>query len=213
MLVISGMHAFCWVREDIRGFNLAIEMLVISGGGTPVYPGISKLFQSRNRDACHFRLSRDKPPTGELFSFNLAIEMLVISGHPRPRTHPAKDCFNLAIEMLVISGQARRDRKSSFWKCFNLAIEMLVISGQSGIARDLLTLGFNLAIEMLVISGRGEFRRRFGDIGQFQSRNRDACHFRRCRGNITAMSVDLFQSRNRDACHFRREVSRMRNTA
>ena len=63
------------------------------------------MFQSRNRDACHFRL-------------------LPTIGHRCPR-----QCFNLAIEMLVISGRASPDTVARGQGSFNLAIEMLVISG------------------------------------------------------------------------------------
>ena len=38
------------------------------------------MFQSRNRDACHFRLERFRLTQRILTRFNLAIEMLVISG-------------------------------------------------------------------------------------------------------------------------------------
>ena len=62
--------------------------------------------------------------------------------------------------------------------CFNLAIEMLVISGQwTEVILDGLAC-FNLAIEMLVISGQLMLARCTGDAVLFQSRNRDACHFR-----------------------------------
>ena len=62
-------------------------------------------FQSRNRDACHFRKWVIRDPVLRYHGFNLAIEMLVISG-PEYRRALARDrpCFNLAIEMLVISG-------------------------------------------------------------------------------------------------------------
>ena len=63
-------------------FNLAIEILVISG-----------------QDAKSFVV-------GAVFRFNLAIEILVISGpFPFPLTDPLVKSFNLAIEILVISGQ------------------------------------------------------------------------------------------------------------
>ena len=62
-------------------FNLAIEILVISGRMRPFkYPTGRVMFQSRNRDSCHFRsilrCHRGVPAA----SFNLAIEILVISG-------------------------------------------------------------------------------------------------------------------------------------
>ena len=79
--------------------------------------------------------------------------MLVISGKTAIKTtRGQRNGFNLAIEMLVISGSADVSESGGFRLCFNLAIEMLVISGQKPRFRD----GFC----------------------SFQSRNRDACHFR-----------------------------------
>ena len=114
-----------------EGFNLAIEMLVISGSdscwrcvwGCPVSISQSRClsfqderrnansvrgiaFQSRNRDACHFRSGQIAQIPFPLFSFNLAIEMLVISGQiKRLLLFRLRFRFNLAIEMLVISGR------------------------------------------------------------------------------------------------------------
>ena len=106
-------------------------MLVISGPqGDSNHPA-TKEFQSRNRDACHFR-----------------------SEYERAVATYKRICFNLAIEMLVISGTAA-NLSVLLRRCFNLAIEMLVISGGS-------------ATETPTPEGAG-----------FQSRNRDACHFRR----------------------------------
>ena len=61
-------------------FNLAIEMLVISGHISPSFVSICASFQSRNRDACHFRLCHQLGLGDDAYRFNLAIEMLVISG-------------------------------------------------------------------------------------------------------------------------------------
>ena len=174
-------RAYQATRTPNGSFNLAIEMLVISGG------------------KCRAR--RDN----RTYCFNLAIEMLVISGfsHVGGLEHELV-CFNLAIEMLVISGCSNLPRPIACPNCFNLAIEMLVISGYSvqrlfhnrcivvsisqsrclsfqaypSLPRRLALPCFNLAIEMLVISGQ----HRLSFVGyphpEFQSRNRDACHFR-----------------------------------
>ena len=62
-------------------FNLAIEMLVISGKvRLIVRHGLPAEFQSRNRDACHFRMPSSAFGRKPHLRFNLAIEMLVISG-------------------------------------------------------------------------------------------------------------------------------------
>ena len=42
------------------------------------------MFQSRNRDACHFRAAVENWPLVQYSRFNLAIEMLVISGQLLP---------------------------------------------------------------------------------------------------------------------------------
>ena len=108
MLVISGFEILI-EEADLECFNLAIEMLVISGSIAAAVDDapsvsisqsrclsfqeqrdfasevISALFQSRNRDACHFRVTDWDPSKNVEISFNLAIEMLVISG-PCPRS-------------------------------------------------------------------------------------------------------------------------------
>ena len=278
MLVISGVSPAIR-RPRYTCFNLAIEMLVISGStrssdnGDPTqrvsisqsrclsFQEICSVFrslvahfsfQSRNRDACHFRvvstdvaaavagfnlaiemlvisgampLSRSTAATG---GFNLAIEMLVISGEGASQAIPRSVCFNLAIEMLVISGQVGRAR-SSPPPCFNLAIEMLVISGfvVGQASTIVLQACFNLAIEMLVISGsvRVDTTRTSLSVSISQSRclSFQANHpsptatFATCFNLAIEMLVisgikreedkkarAAFQSRNRDACHFRR---------
>ena len=131
MLFISGLGAL--LREyPAQSFNLAIEMLFISGGRADdvALPAFG-LFQSRNRDAFHFRavyeedititrwtmfqsrnrdafhFRSDKDNLNRLFDklcFNLAIEMLFISGGNVTSGNVIRICFNLAIEMLFISG-------------------------------------------------------------------------------------------------------------
>ena len=89
-------------------FNLAIEMLIISGHATEDKRKPSQQFQSRNRDAYHFRQDREARPNRHARGFNLAIEMLIISGCDRNADPNArKRGFNLAIEMLIISGRRR----------------------------------------------------------------------------------------------------------
>ena len=65
---------------------------------------LTRWFQSRNRDACHFRQRDADGQVCPNVSFNLAIEMLVISGPALRILVVTCGCFNLAIEMLVISG-------------------------------------------------------------------------------------------------------------
>ena len=114
--------------------------------------------------------------------------MLVISGCRVILARDAQSSFNLAIEMLVISGDTRFSHLPCRGRRFNLAIEMLVISGT-------------------LPSGR----LRLSDTW-FQSRNRDACHFRATRVLPQKSRVSTFQSRNRDACHFRAGTRRRNGT-
>ena len=79
MLFISGSGAVHSDGYFYYGFNLAIEMLFISG--------------ARGGDE-HLSNLR----------FNLAIEMLFISGTPAVSITAGDGGFNLAIEMLFISG-------------------------------------------------------------------------------------------------------------
>ena len=111
-------------------------------------------------------------------------------------------CFNLAIEMLVISGENGGGEPLCRFLCFNLAIEMLIISGSKDSLLYLLSNGFNLAIEMLVISGHRLFARggRQGVVSISQSR---CLSFQVGRQSCLPLLSDMFQSRNRDACHFR----------
>ena len=88
------------------------------------------MFQSRNRDACHFRVRSFPIRAVAGYGFNLAIEMLVISGNVRnPDSSVGLGRFNLAIEMLIISGQYMPAFPQAGNLRFNLAIEMLIISG------------------------------------------------------------------------------------
>ena len=95
----------CCSATTADSFNLAIEMLFISGERTPVYQLKLNEFQSRNRDAFHFRTYAENTSIRKTRRFNLAIEMLFISGQHLVESAPAPfGRFNLAIEMLFISG-------------------------------------------------------------------------------------------------------------
>ena len=173
-------------------------MLVISGYAyTPVTHACTPVFQSRNRDACHFRgLSTDD--NGLLFCFNLAIEMLVISGeHIRFRPVDAAIGVSISQSRCLSFQDGGRRTAPRLLESFNLAIEMLVISGQPSLARSEPPYGFNLAIEMLVISGARYPPQNAYRYLLFQSRNRDACHFRNLQPNLGVhrRQVSISQSR------------------
>ena len=154
-------------------------MLFISGSKARIVnPHLGDVFQSRNRDAFHFRRITScllVPTSG----FNLAIEMLVISG---ARVGGAREAvLDVSISQsrcLSFQGKDMLMMQRALFR-FNLAIEMLVISGRiKQLLQPIRYQRFNLAIEMLVISGK-ELPVRLGSLfGLFQSRNRDACHFR-----------------------------------
>ena len=141
--------------------------------------------------------------------------------------------FNLAIEMLVISGfygDAEAVNNTIVSISQSRCLSFQVVNLEAEIAGIMAS--FNLAIEMLVISGK-PYRSLWDLTTEFQSRNRDACHFRAGRdwhcarhGNWVSISQSrclsfqvtddtvaalhgelLFQSRNRDACHFRRKMT------
>ena len=217
-------------RGDMQSFNLAIEILVISGypasyrhrrhqrvsisqsrflsfQGRPailVYLwmtmvsisqsrflsfqaalvrnlpcGIEK-FQSRNRDSCHFRVA----------AFAAGIVKLGFQSRNRDSCHFRTTKPTDAI----ISAEMR----------FNLAIEILVISGylDNNLVRVLsclVSISQSRFLSFQVARG-GELRI---PLHEFQSRNRDSCHFRLAGCEFGAGFVLKFQSRNRDSCHFR----------
>ena len=159
-------------------FNLAIERLFISGG---------------NRTCIVLSVQR---------RFNLAIERLFISGATAPM-HGVRRCRVSISQSRGFSFQDKRATEGIFGesfqsrnreafhfrnpcrllfpiptRSFNLAIERLFISGKMGQAiLKGSPVGFNLAIERLFISGR-VWRYHTNRVNRFQSRNREAFHFR-----------------------------------
>ena len=130
-------------------------------------------FQSRNREACHFRLSRSR-------GSHIAC---VFQSRNRDACH---------FRRIPAARTAH-----AFFSSFNLAIEMLVISGLGEPCGQAACQSFNLAIEMLVISGEFAEAASLWKAHMFQSRNRDACHFRSasCWRSTSSMSVSISQSR------------------
>ena len=137
------------------GFNLAIEMLVISGNPSEWNnAAMPQTFQSRNRDACHFRT----PATSAV-----AVKLVQVS-ISQSRCLSFQGIAMLILVSAYLSFQSRNRDACHFRRrraqCDRTADPR-----------------FNLAIEMLVISGVSQS---FGSVppDKFQSRNRDACHFR-----------------------------------
>ena len=157
MLIISGRYRPAASEGSRRSFNLAIEMLIISGTDRErTGNNADSAFQSRNRDAYHFRARAERAdPSQAADRFNLAIEMLIISGVTLPfLLRPTYQSFNLAIEMLIISGY--RETHGHLKK-------RLVSISQSR------CLSFQDRCRTPAILAR---------VSRFQSRNRDAYHFR-----------------------------------
>ena len=139
--------------STVACFNLAIEMLVISGQHTDAFVFPFK-FQSRNRDACHFRASR-------------------------ARSAANADSVSIS-QSRCLSFQGLRTRVIPVLRVMRVSIS------QSR------CLSFQVTTNRERYPSRAEW---------FQSRNRDACHFRAI--STEPRPRNLFQSRNRDACHFR----------
>ena len=138
------------------------------------------MFQSRNRDAYHFRRHRGSTVSCPPACFNLAIEMLIISGL----------VWDSALVLSILFQSRNRDayhfRKGAARRGFPLREEFQSRNRDAyhfrlNATRDrLLTAraSFNLAIEMLIISGDRTTALARVPLRQFQSRNRDAYHFR-----------------------------------
>ena len=165
-------------------FNLAIEILVISGRETAFLNVISSSwFQSRNRDSCHFRFASSVWKRGPT-RFQSRNRDSCHFRHPTPlRTGVMALRFNLAIEILVISGG-----------CCPCPLE-IGMGGFQSRNRDSCHFRRVRAFPAAVAP-------------MFQSRNRDSCHFRPL-DSPPHPSCSWFQSRNRDSCHFRFEGARV----
>ena len=112
------------------------------------------LFQSRNRDACHFRMQFGISRQPLAYRVSISQSRCLSFQVERPQLPHAWDPYVSISQSRCLSFQANSSPK-----------------------RRSLSMCFNLAIEMLVISGR--LTRRFTCVkSSFQSRNRDACHFR-----------------------------------
>ena len=166
-----------------KGFNLAIERLFISGPHKIAFVKLKYTKVSISQSRCFSFQGFQFQSTSRRvcgLSFNLAIEMLFISG-PRHALQRQRRTNVSISQSRCFSFQAKRNGNcgNGAGSGFNLAIEMLFISGR----RIRIPVGgrwrsFNLAIEMLFISGPLPIRRWRVAPFQFQSRNRDAFHFR-----------------------------------
>ena len=137
--------------------------------------------------------------------FNLAIEMLIISGCADTERLLSR-LVNVSIsQSRCLSFQVRRCIAITFGiTCFNLAIEMLIISGPNNIVEPCGPWKcFNLAIEMLIISGAARRWRCSGALAVSISQSRCLSFQATSRRVLSRPPWNVFQSRNRDAYHFR----------
>ena len=162
------------------------------------------MFQSRHRDAFHFRetarrLSRRRGPT----CFNLVIEMLVISGKLSRRSGLPRSSFQSRHRDAFHFRGLLLDKFDACFIMFQSRNrDAFHFRWRSAMAAFFTSSRFNLVIEMLFISGFAEdFLIQLLHM-TFQSRHRDAFHFR-CNPAFLCAAHDKFQSRNRDAFHFR----------
>ena len=138
-----------------------------------------------------------------------------MSDTSRPRATKAPyPRFNLAIERLFMSGMHASPQTARTSSCFNLAIERLFMSGATEptpypLIRATVSISQSRCLSFQVTA---RVSRRFSRSA-FQSRHRDAFHFRSA-VSARLVSSSMFQSRNRDACHFRSpDNSRKRESA
>ena len=137
-------------------------------------------FQSRHRDAFHFRQYDCIPAQNKkLKRFNLVIERLFILG-----CNPVH-----AVAAASLMFQSRHRDAFHFRELH--AIHQVNLYH-----------GFNLVIEMLFILGQAKLDQETEEFRVFQSRHRDAFHFRRPARNSQTRGYG-FQSRHREAFHFR----------
>ena len=200
---MSGGLTCVLSQTRISSFNLAIEMLVMSGEEVVDLPEAQEGFQSRNRDACHFRSRPASPEKRRGRTVSIS----------QSRCLSFQACRSAIWRARFGRVSISQSRCLSFQACVSIASlsettqvsisqsRCLSFQGSSSISGTLSYFCFNLAIEMLVMSGKpGLFTNSTAAV--FQSRNRDACHVRcnRCWDHCVLIR---FQSRNRDACHFR----------
>ena len=143
-------------------------MLFISGPPPRFrYLGIDGGFQSRNREAFHFRGIR-----------------YLQDGYPLPGVSISQSrCFSFQVGTRTHRGVDDTGVSISQSRCFSFQGMKLVMSS------SITALRFNLAIERLFISGNSRDLPRASYVNVFQSRNRDAFHFRSA--NAAAMLIYL----------------------
>ena len=154
-LFILGRRPDGYLRSDVASFQSRNRdaFHFRTGKNLPAAVTVVAKFQYRHRDAFHFR-SRRRSPRGTGFYVSISpSRCFSFQVNAVRNRHRNLQSFNLAIERLFISGSMLR--ASERWvSCFNLAIERLFISGSPrGLRRGLPRYRFNLAIEMLFISG------------------------------------------------------------
>ena len=113
------------------------------------------MFQSRNRDAFHFRCYCEYNRTTNTYQVSIS----------------QSRCFSVQGRGRLNDRRNRRIVSISQSRCFSFQGRMILSVASPGMS-------FNLAIEMLFISGELQPIQTCGVRNRFQSRNRDAFHFR-----------------------------------
>ena len=145
------------------------------------------MFQSRNRDACHFRSSNNALARVALPYVSISQSRFLSFQVPAFQCSPADDAQVSISQSRFLSFQVRIIRSR------------LPSTGSKFQSRNRDSCHFR-TVKLQVR----------GVLPEFQSRNRDSCHFRLMCTNNAKFSKS-FQSRNRDSCHFRAwQVARYR---
>ena len=181
-------------RVDRIGFNLVIEVLLISSVAELAARDAAPEFQSRNRGSFDFK-TMPKPLTQaghSVFqsrnrgSFDFKFEIDVHWGVY------VSYSFNLVIEVLLISSFRGRYLAFKCCKCgFNLVIEVLLISSQHARRLPHSINSFNLVIEVLLISSNVVDAEE-EDYARFQSRNRGSFDFKKMEAKQTKWRTRSF---------------------
>ena len=205
MLVISGSKSHS-PADSAHYVSISQSRCLSFQVREPQHRRQPPLFQSRNRDACHFRIRhlyrhlyrhhKVSISQSRCLSFQVKVYRELIE--------TLRHRFNLAIEMLVISGKRHKvaaaeteDVSISQSRCLSFQ-EITCMPVWFAIVRVSISQSRCLSFQGLPCPWplpRATLT--------FQSRNRDAYHFRLVKSKAPTGFYLLFQSRNRDAYHFR----------
>ena len=174
---------FRWLHDTdtyprLHRFNLAIEILVISGRENGANQHGEKLFQSRNRDSCHFR--------SEVTARYHSAGVVSISQSRFLSFQVCASCLRLPQDFLVSISQSRflsfqaeiRLTSTDFCGSVSISQSRFLSFQVCGVVRAT-SWGFWVSIsQSRFLSFQAVAFTDVIAIIVFQSRNRDSCHFR-----------------------------------